>query len=94
MAFDIRKQENVIALAGRLDASNSDRLRETLDGVESSCTLDLQDLDYIASAGLGVLLGAQKRLSRSGYALRLINLTHHVGEIFRIAGFDQVFEIE
>jgi anti-sigma B factor antagonist len=83
-----------VSLSGRLDASQVEAARIAFDGIESSCTVDFTNLEYISSAGLGVLLSAQKRLSRSGHRLRLANLNSHIGEIFRIAGFDKVFEIE
>jgi anti-anti-sigma factor len=79
---------------GRLDASQVDRVREEMKSVDGSCVVDFSGLDYISSAGMGVLLGVQKRLSDSGHSLKLINLNRHIREIFRIAGFDNVFLIE
>ena len=56
--------------------------------------LDFADLEYISSAGLGVLLIAQKRVMQSGGGLRIINLNRHIGDIFRFSGFDKIFTIE
>jgi anti-anti-sigma factor len=81
-------------LLGRLDASQVERVREELKSAQGSCVVDFAGLDYISSAGMGVLLGAQKRLSDSGASLKLVNLNRHIREIFRIAGFDRVFLIE
>jgi anti-anti-sigma factor len=81
-------------LLGRLDASQVERVREELKSAQGSCVVDFAGLDYISSAGMGVLLGAQKRLSDSGASLKLVNLYRHIREIFRIAGFDRVFLIE
>jgi anti-sigma B factor antagonist len=93
--FDVAMGDgNNVRLIGRLDASQVDAARTALDHIESSCTVDFSELDYISSAGLGVLLSVQKRLSRSGQGLRLTNLNQHIREIFRIAGFDKVFEID
>ncbi len=92
--FEIeRAEEGRIMLRGRLDAAQSEKARAVLNTVLASCTLDFGALDYISSAGLGVLLGAQRRLSASGQGLVLQNMNQHVRELFRIAGFDQVFEI-
>lgn len=92
--FDVaREDDGTVRLIGRLDASQVDAARSALDGVESSCTVDFSELEYISSAGLGVLLSVQKRLSKSGQSLRLARLNQHIREIFRIAGFDKVFEI-
>ncbi len=86
--------DGTIVLKGRFDASQTDRVREVLEHLTDNSVLDFGGLDYISSAGLGVLLGTQKRLAGSGKGLKLIRLNNHIREIFRIAGFDQVFEIE
>jgi anti-sigma B factor antagonist len=93
--FDVTVgDDGAVRLIGRLDATQVEVVRATLEGIETSCTVDFAQLEYISSAGLGILLSAQKRLSRSGHALRLINLNQHISEIFRIAGFDRVFQID
>ncbi len=93
--FDIRKGNNgEILLSGRFDAAHVERVRDELKFVTKSCTVDFTELDYISSAGMGVLLGTQKRLADSGHSLKLVNLNRHIREIFRIAGFDNVFSIE
>jgi len=93
--FDIWRAENGhILFSGRLDASQAEKVRNILETITESCTLDFKELDYISSAGLGVLLGTQKRLSETGYNLKLINLNKHIRDIFIVAGFDFVFDIE
>ena len=93
--FDINKGHNgEILLSGRFDASHVERVRDELKSLTTSCTVDFADLEYISSAGMGVLLGTQKRLADTGHSLKLVNLNRHIREIFRIAGFDNVFSIE
>lgn len=87
-------EDGEIRLSGRFDASQADKAEAHFDKVTKSCTVNFADLEYISSAGLGILLGTQKRLSESGNALKLINLNKHIQDIFRYAGFDRVFEIE
>jgi anti-sigma B factor antagonist len=55
--------------------------------------VDLAGLEYVSSAGLGVLLKTQKRVMASGRGLRLVNVNHHIHDIFRYAGFDRIFEV-
>ena len=84
-----------VALAGRLDASQAQHAAQFLDNVEGPCVLNLEKLEYISSAGLGVLLATQQRLVESnGQGLKLVKLNKHVADVFRIAGFDKVFEID
>ena len=93
--FNIGRNEiGQIMLSGRLDASRADEVRDVLNTITESCTLDFKELEYISSAGLGVLLGAQKRLNKTGHGLKLVNLNKHIREIFFVAGFNLAFDIE
>jgi len=93
--FDVtRTDAGHIVFQGRLDASQADKARKALDAVAESCIIDFSGLDYISSAGLGVLLATQKRLSESGHALAIAGMNRHIRDVFHIAGFDLVFKIE
>ncbi len=93
--FSIRSESgDRIRLSGRLDASQADKARDVLEKITGSCTLDLSELEYISSAGLRVLLETQKRLKDSGKELKLIRLQDRILDLFRVAGFDYVFDIE
>ncbi len=92
--FEITRDANgTVSLHGRLDASQVENARSVLDQVTGTCTVDFAELSYIASAGLGLLFGTQKRLLDSGGGLTLVNLSPHIREIFQIAGFDHIFKI-
>ncbi|MCK4409320.1 MAG: STAS domain-containing protein [Candidatus Eisenbacteria sp.] len=92
--FDIKLgDEGQILLSGRLDASQVDSVRTVLGAVTESCTLDFSELEYISSLGLGVLLEAQKRLTEAGHGLIITNLSVHITDLFKLAGFDLIFEI-
>ena len=92
--FDIREGTNKeLILAGRFDASQVERARGVFLSLSEGKVVDFAQLDYISSAGLGVLLAAQKRLSQRGQSLKLINVNHHIRDVFRFSGFDQIFEI-
>ena len=69
-------------------------MRVFLEKVNGTVTLDCGDLEYISSAGLGVLLKTQKRLTATGGKLRLIGVSRHLQDIFLYSGFDQIFEID
>jgi anti-sigma B factor antagonist len=83
-----------IVLTGRLDAAQAASAQSVLDGVTGTVTLDCAALDYISSAGLGVLLKTQKRLQPAGGGLVLRGLNRHVRDVFTYSGFDQIFRIE
>ena len=84
---------NEVALTGRFDAAQVDRAKSAFASLSGSAVIDFSRLEYISSAGLGVLLATQKRLQDSGAGLKLINVNSHIRDIFHFSGFDQVFEI-
>lgn len=93
--FEINlRQNNEIRLVGRFDASQVDKARNVFDSVNTTNTVNFQELDYISSAGLGVLLATQKRLNETGNQLILKNMNMHIREVFKYAGFDMIFKIE
>ena len=85
--------DGIVAMDGRLDAAQAVKAQTFLDGIEGQCVLDLAKLEYVSSAGLGVLLKTHKRLMSSGSGIKLVNVSHHIHDIFRYSGFDKLFEI-
>ena len=83
-----------VVLEGRLDAAQAPHAQEFLDAVAQECVLDLGKLEYVSSAGLGVLLRTHKRLMTGGKGLKLVNVNSHINDIFMYSGFDKLFEIE
>ena len=93
--FEISRGANgEVLLSGRLDAAQVDKVRDELKNQTTSCEVNFEKLDYISSAGMGVLLGVQKRLSAAGQGLILTNMNRHIRELFTIAGFNHVFTIK
>ncbi len=96
----INKQQNgsslTIALEGRLDTMTSPELEaelnKSLNGVEH-LTFDMSGLDYISSAGLRILLSAQKIMTRQG-DMKLIHVNEIVQEVFDVTGFSDLLTIE
>lgn len=93
--FEIRFEgPDTVRLDGRLDASHEASTEEFLSSIDRSVVLDFSNLRYIASNGLGLIFATHKRLLDQGHALRLVGLNPHIREVFRIAGFDTIFDIE
>ena len=89
-----QKEAGNVVVAGRFDAAEAPLAQAFFDKVAGTVTLDCTALDYISSAGLGVLLKTQKRLLAANGKLRLAGLKPHVQDVFTYSGFDQLFEIE
>jgi len=85
-----------IALEGRLDTTTAPQLeaelRDRLDDV-TALTLDLEKLEYISSAGLRVLLSAQKRMNAQD-GMKVTNVDETIMEIFEVTGFSDILTIE
>jgi anti-sigma B factor antagonist len=93
--FSIEQREpGVVALAGRFDAAQVERAERVLDPLSGPIVLDLADLEYIASAGIGVILKTLKRVHGGGHTMRLRNPRPHVRSIFYYSGLDQILLIE
>ncbi len=83
-----------VLLVGRLDASQVDEASRVMDGITKTCRVNFEGLEYISSAGLGLLLKTQKRLSLTGQDLILTRMNKMVRDVFKIARFDLVCRIE
>ena len=95
----INKTQNggalTVALEGRLDTTTAPDLEKslgTLDGV-TELTMDFEKLDYISSAGLRVLLSAQKTMSKKG-SMKVIHVGELIMEVFEVTGFCDILDIE
>ena len=87
-------ESGTIEFTGRLDAAQCNKAQAFLDAAAEPNRFDFGKLEYISSAGLGLLLKAHKRLLARGGRLRLVNVNSHTYDIFRYSGFDQVFDVE
>ena len=85
-----------VALEGRLDTTTAPELesmlKSSLDNI-TELTLDFEKLDYISSAGLRVLLSAQKIMTKKG-GMRIIHVNEMVMEVFEVTGFSDILTIE
>ena len=84
-----------LALEGRLDTVTAPQLEEELQGVMPAIielVLDFKNLEYISSAGLRVLLSAQKIMTKKG-EMNLTNVCEEIMEIFEVTGFSDIFTI-
>lgn len=90
------QKENVmnVALSGRLDTTTAPQLEAELelDGI-TELNFDFENLDYISSAGLRVLLAAQKVMNKQG-DMKIAHVNADIMEVFEITGFSDILTIE
>lgn len=87
-----------VALEGELDVSTADKLKEYLhklaDEKVIDMRIDLTNLDYIDSTGLGVMIGVLKKLKTNEKEIYIMNPKSNVKKIFTITGLDKIFKVE
>ncbi len=92
----VENKKAILAPVGRLDSSAAPMMesavKENLPGV-TELILDLEELEYISSAGLRVLLAAQKAMAAKG-TMKVTGVNEAVMEIFEITGFSDILTIE
>ena len=98
MTIEIKRnaEETIIELEGRLDTTTAPALDKTITGdIEGTknLVLDFKRLEYISSAGLRVLLGAQKKMQKIGN-MKVTNVREEIMEVFEMTGFADILTIE
>ena len=98
MTMEMKKNaaETVIRIVGRLDtitAPNLDKIINEELGDTKNLVMDMKGLEYISSAGLRVLLGAQKKMQKIG-SMKVTGVCEEVMEVFEMTGFADILVIE
>lgn len=85
-----------LLLEGRLDTGTAPQLEaelnESLEGIDD-LTIDMEELAYISSAGLRVILATQKKMNKQGI-MKIRNVNETIMEVFEITGFSDILTIE
>jgi anti-sigma B factor antagonist len=91
----IEKDCTVITLSGRLDTLTAPHAQEKIEALVKTGSLklilNLQNVDYISSAGLRVLLIAQKKVTPEGGSVVLFGVSEELIHLFEVSGFSQLF---
>ena len=98
MTIEIKKnvEETIIEIVGRLDTITAPALDKTINediGDTENLVLDVKGMEYISSAGLRVLLAAQKKMQKIG-SMKVVNVCEEVMEVFEMTGFADILVIE
>ena len=98
MTIEIKKnqEETIIEIVGRLDTITAPALDKTINedlGETKNLVLDVKGMEYISSAGLRVLLAAQKKMQKIG-SMKVKGVCEEVMEVFEMTGFADILVIE
>ena len=98
MTIEIKKtaEQTIVEIVGRLDTITAPALDKAINediADAKNLVLDVKGMEYISSAGLRVLLSAQKKMQRIG-SMKVINVCEEVMEVFEMTGFADILVIE
>lgn len=98
MNIEIKRtaEETIIELVGRLDTTTAPDLDKTINqdiADVKNLVFDIKGLQYLSSAGLRVLLGAQKKMQKIG-TMKVTNVCEEIMEVFEMTGFSDILTIE
>lgn len=82
----------IVEVRGDLDSSNVDAFRQALAGLDGrgGCVLDLSDVLFIDSAGIGAVIGAIRRSRELGLSVAVVAVRPHVAHLLRTVGIDRI----
>ncbi len=90
-------QGNTVFLSGEVDVGNcgifKEELGKVIEKATEDVTLDFSALDYIDSAGLGILVGVYKRLQEKNFSMKVVNANEYIKKLFRITKLETLFTV-
>lgn len=92
----LKDKSLTLSIAGRLDTTTAPQFEKAIDESISGVTaliIDMKNLEYISSAGLRVILKAQKAMNSQG-SMKLVNVNDMIMDVFDITGFLDILTIE
>ena len=98
MTIEIKRnaEETVIKIVGRLDTNTAPALDKTINediADTKNLVLDFEEVEYVSSAGLRVLLGAQKKMQKIG-SMKVTSVREEIMDVFEMTGFADILTIE
>lgn len=92
----IESNKAIVSVEGWLDTNSSPQLGREIEALSDieSLILDFDKLEYIASAGLRIVILAYKKLKSMNGEFSIINVSSEVMDVFKLTGFDQNFDIQ
>ena len=98
MTIEIKKnpEDTTIEIVGRIDTTTAPSLDKAINddiGEVKNLILDFKGVEYISSAGLRILLSAQKKMQQLG-SMKILNVDENVMDVFEMTGFAEILNIE
>ncbi len=92
--FEFNENTRTLTLFGNFDASKTEEVKAVLDNVEDSLNIDMNNLQFICSSGIGIMVMTYRKLKEKGKDVYLINLNDHIRKVFEVAMLNKIFNIK
>lgn len=92
-SIDYNSKNQTVYLHGKFDHSKANECKQIFGQIENSFTIDMSKLEFISSAGIGILVMTYSRLKQNGENIYLTNLNDHISKVFKLSLLDKVFNI-
>ena len=92
----VNEKELIVIAEGRIDTNTAPLLENEITDIEKfeNLIFDFKNVEYISSAGLRVLLTAQKRINKVSGNMKISNVSENVKDVFEVTGFTDILKIE
>lgn len=91
---EYNRDAQTLFLHGNFDAQSVEEIKKLFEKIDNNVTIDMSDLDFICSAGIGIMIMAYRKLKEQGENIYLINLNEHIKKVFKVSLLDKVFNIQ
>lgn len=92
--IEYNESSKILTIGGNFDTSKAEEAKEVLRNINNSITVDMSNLDFICSSGIGILVMTYRRLKEIGENIYLVNLNDHIKKVFKLSLLDTVFNIK
>ena len=92
--IEYNKENQTVYIEGNFDTSRAEEAKQVLNYINESIVVDLEKLDFICSAGIGILIMTYRNLKGKEKSIKLTNLKSHIRNLFEVSQLHTVFEIE
>lgn len=94
LSVEFFRETNTIALQGQLDSTTVQEAMNVFEKIQDDVTIDMKNLDFISSSGIGVLVMTYRKLMQNGKQMYLVNLNQHIKKVFEVSLLDTLFNIK
>ena len=87
------KESQTVYLKGNFDTSRAEEVKSVFEEVKTSVKVDMSELNFISSSGIGIMVMAFQKLKGAGENIELVNLNDNIKKVFKVSMLDKVFNI-